>query len=143
MIVRIGLVFVAFAIANHSLALAANVTPTSATFKKNQILRDADQMASGSDLQINQIDSGSMANTHDDITNDELSLEDQVRLLTKQMNALMIRRREDFKLLENNLKKSLRKNYAQYGDVDVRVEFEKLRWDSQSIYFSIFSLYFM
>uniref|UniRef100_A0A1A9Z5M1 Uncharacterized protein n=1 Tax=Glossina pallidipes TaxID=7398 RepID=A0A1A9Z5M1_GLOPL len=37
-----------------------------------------------------------------------LSLEDQVRLLSKQLNVLMTRRREDYELLERNLLKSLR-----------------------------------
>ncbi|XP_013109646.2 protein scabrous [Stomoxys calcitrans] len=37
-----------------------------------------------------------------------LSLRDQVRLLSKQLNVLMNRRREDYELLERNLRKSLR-----------------------------------
>lgn len=49
----------------------------------------------------------------DDNNNDymqSLSLRDQVRLLSKQLNVLMNSRREDYELLERNLRKSLRIN---------------------------------
>lgn len=67
----------------------------------------------------------------DDDANDDdglsLSLSDQVKLLSKQMNALMTRRREDYKLIENNLKRFVRKNSKEFTDVDVEMELEKLR----------------
>lgn len=82
-------------------------------FKENQILRDEDDATVAAEVATENAD--------------ELSLEDQVRLLSKQMSALMTRRREDFKLLENSLKKSVRKNAAQMADADVKAELDKLR----------------
>lgn len=103
-------------------------TGTTSHFKENQILRDADDGA----IDVDSDDLNASAETidhkvDDGNDNDQLSLDDQVRLLTKQMNVLMTRRREDFKLLENNLKKSMRKNAVQFADADVRSELDKLR----------------
>ncbi|KAM7343689.1 scabrous [Cochliomyia hominivorax] len=77
---------------------------------------------------------------------DSLSLRDQVRLLSKQLNVLMNRRREDYELLERNLRKSLRittNNQPQQqqqqqqqsvsNDLDLRNELEKLRQEVQSL----------
>ena len=59
----------------------------------------------------------------------ELALDEQVQLLSKQLSALMTRRREDYKMLENSLKKYVRKNSAQFTDTaDVRAELEQLRY---------------
>nr|XP_016943521.1 protein scabrous [Drosophila suzukii] len=53
---------------------------------------------------------------------------DQVRLLTKQLNALMLRRREDYEMLEHNLRKSLRlTTNAASVDADMRSELNQLR----------------
>lgn len=65
---------------------------------------------------------------HDGANEDKLKLGDQVRLLTKQLNALMTRRREDYELLEHNLRKSLRLTTdAASVDADVRSELDQLR----------------
>lgn len=65
---------------------------------------------------------------HDEADEDKLKLSDQVRLLTKQLNALMTRRREDYELLEHNLRKSLRLTTdAASVDADVRSELDQLR----------------
>lgn len=56
---------------------------------------------------------GANEDDDDDNNNDymqSLSLRDQVRLLSKQLNVLMNSRREDYELLERNLRKSLRIN---------------------------------
>lgn len=100
-------------------------TDTPIQFKENQILRDADDAA----IDMDDSDDVSAGDTtdHNVEDNDHLSLDDQVRLLTKQMTVLMTRRREDFKLLENNLKKSMRKNAVRFADADVRSELDKLR----------------
>ncbi|XP_053674427.1 protein scabrous [Anopheles nili] len=58
-----------------------------------------------------------------------LSLEDQVRLLSKQLNALTYQRREDYKMLENGLKKYVRKNAAEITDAQIREELDQLRED--------------
>ncbi|XP_055606167.1 protein scabrous [Uranotaenia lowii] len=58
-----------------------------------------------------------------------LSLEDQVRLLTKQLNALTNQRREDYKMLENSLKKYVRKNSMQLTNAEIRDELDHLRED--------------
>jgi len=61
--------------------------------------------------------------------NDNLQLGDQVRLLAKQLNALMTRRREDYELLEHNLRKSLRlTTNAESVDADMRSELDQLRF---------------
>lgn len=63
-----------------------------------------------------------------DAAEKNLKLGDQVRLLTKQLNALMTRRREDYELLEHNLRKSLRLTTdAASVDADMRSELDQLR----------------
>ncbi|XP_017054300.1 protein scabrous [Drosophila ficusphila] len=59
---------------------------------------------------------------------------DQVRLLTKQLNALMLRRREDYEMLEHNLRKSLRlTTNAATVDADMRSELNQLREEVASL----------
>ncbi|XP_030565853.1 protein scabrous isoform X1 [Drosophila novamexicana] len=61
-------------------------------------------------------------------------LGDQVRLLTKQLNALMMRRREDYELLEHNLRKSLRLTTdAASVDADMRSELDQLRREMETL----------
>lgn len=119
------------AIANQMAMVAASsiASPTSAAFKKSHILRDSDQMATATIANSLPYDSDNNDSSNDAAADDDgqLSLQDQVRLLNKQMNALMTRRREDFKLLEINLKKSIRKNAQQYADAEILAELEKLR----------------
>ncbi|XP_059612535.1 protein scabrous [Phlebotomus argentipes] len=57
----------------------------------------------------------------------EVPISEQVSLMSKQLNALMTRRREDYQLLEENLKKFVRQNAQQYTTVDVREEINQLR----------------
>ncbi|XP_046810942.1 protein scabrous [Lucilia cuprina] len=80
---------------------------------------------------------------------ESLTLRDQVRLLSKQLNVLMNRRREDYELLERNLRKSLRitqnnqpqqqhqqQNQQQQSisnDLDLRNELENLRQEVQNL----------
>lgn len=59
--------------------------------------------------------------------NDALSLVDQVHLLKNQMSALMNQRREDYKMLENSLKKTMKKNSMQLSDLDLKAEVIQLR----------------
>jgi hypothetical protein len=56
-----------------------------------------------------------------------LSANDQIRVLTKQLAALSNHRREDYKMLENSLKKYVRKSAQQITGVDVRAELDQLR----------------
>lgn len=56
-----------------------------------------------------------------------LSSADQIKLLSKQLSALTQQRREDYQLLENNLKKYVKKNLLSIVDEDVRKELEQLR----------------
>lgn len=115
---------------------AINPNGTPIKFKQNQILRDTDDTSASAAINFDDqsaIDADDHSGSDGDHYNNdneeivEMSLDDQVRLLTKQMNALMTRRREDFKLLENNLKKSMRKNAFKLADADVRSELDKLR----------------
>lgn len=86
-------------------------------FKQNDVLRDEDNLI---------MDMSAVASLS---TSSEpgMSLDDQVRLLSKQMGALMNRRREDYKMLETSLKNSVRKNAQQFGDLDLRNEVNQLR----------------
>lgn len=56
-----------------------------------------------------------------------LSCDDQVKLLSKQLSALTQQRNEDYKSLENNLKKFVKKNLLSIVDEDVRKELDQLR----------------
>lgn len=124
------------AISEHAAgsAAVASAAAAAASFKRSGILRDSDRSL-GSDEQSDVADrsSGSSSSSRDSSDSFEsgeserLSLADQVRLLTKQMNALMTHRHEDFKLLENNLEKALKKNAIQFADADMRAELDKLR----------------
>lgn len=64
---------------------------------------------------------------YDDDSSSELSVEDQMKLMSKQLSALMNRRREDYKLLETNLKKYVKTNAAKFVDDDIQNELERLR----------------
>lgn len=65
----------------------------------------------------------------DNLSNNDKSMssEDQIKLLTKQLGALVNQRREDYKMLEASLKKYVKNNAASFVDEDIRVELEKLR----------------
>lgn len=78
---------------------------------------------------FNQIIQDDKINIIDDKLNmnSEMSVEDHVHLLTKQLNALMTRRREDYKLLENSLKKYVLKNSMEVAEIDVKEELNILR----------------
>lgn len=76
--------------------------------------------------QVSRTQQQQRADSH--VEQDKLQLSDQVRLLSKQLNALMTRRREDYELLEHNLRKSLRLTTdAASVDADVRSELDQLR----------------
>lgn len=100
----------------------SNVISDKSTLKDNDVLRDEDKLLL--DIVSSESDSSSSSA---DVDFDDLSLEDQVRLLSKQMSALMTRRREDYKMLETSLKNSVRKNSQQFGDLDLRNELNQLR----------------
>lgn len=58
----------------------------------------------------------------------QLSLRDQVHLLTRQLGALTKRQRSDYKSLEQHVRKSARKATKQFIDeLDMRHELEQLR----------------
>lgn len=76
-------------------------------YKENVVLRDEDKTVA--------------------TENGALSLEDQVHLLKSQMSALMNQRREDYKMLENSLKKTMKKNSMQLSDLDLKAEVIQLR----------------
>lgn len=81
-------------------------------FKENVVLRDEDNVILDKTVVTE---------------NDALSLEDQVHLLKNQMSALMNQRREDYKMLENSLKKTMKKNSMQLSDLDLKAEVIQLR----------------
>uniref|UniRef100_A0A336LHT5 CSON010435 protein n=1 Tax=Culicoides sonorensis TaxID=179676 RepID=A0A336LHT5_CULSO len=55
------------------------------------------------------------------------SIDDQIKLLSKQLNALTERRQDDLKSLENNLRKYVRKNAVSILNEDLKRELEDLR----------------
>lgn len=58
---------------------------------------------------------------------DTQSVNDKVILLTKQLGALSLRRRDDYKMLEISLQKYVRKNSLQLLDIDIKNELNDLR----------------
>lgn len=76
------------------------------------------------------VDDNNNNNYVDDEYNDDKSMSsvDQIKLLSKQLSALMNRRREDYKLLETSLKNYVKTNAAKIVDEDIRVELERLRY---------------
>ena len=58
---------------------------------------------------------------------DTQSVNDKVNLLTKQLGALSLRRRDDYKMLEISLQKYVRKNSLQLLDIDIKKELNDLR----------------
>ncbi|XP_050091218.1 protein scabrous [Anopheles aquasalis] len=69
------------------------------------------------------------ADSNSDRAFEALSVDEQVRLLAKQLNALTYQRREDYKMLEGSLKKYVRKNAAELTDGQIREELDQLRAD--------------
>ena len=55
------------------------------------------------------------------------NLLDEINVLKKQLNILMVRRRDDYKMIENSIKKSIKKNISQYLDTNIRNEVIQLR----------------
>lgn len=55
------------------------------------------------------------------------TVDEQIKLLTKQLNALTDRRQDDLKSLESNLRKYVRKNAVQILNEDLKRELEDLR----------------
>ncbi|KAM8714440.1 hypothetical protein ACLKA7_014553 [Drosophila subpalustris] len=94
---------------------------------------DADADNDNSDDELEMLSNGAKPQT-DNNNGNNLKLGDQVRLLTKQLNALMTRRREDYELLEHNLRKSLRlTTNAASVDADMRSELDQLRREVQML----------
>ncbi|KAH8365283.1 hypothetical protein KR084_007936, partial [Drosophila pseudotakahashii] len=86
-----------------------------------ELLRFVDDDEDGEDLSSAETSSNGR-------TMEARRMADQVRLLTKQLNALMLRRREDYEMLEHNLRKSLRlTSNAASVDADMRSELNQLR----------------
>lgn len=61
------------------------------------------------------------------VTGEVLSLKEEVALLEKQLTALTMRRREDYQLLENNLKKYILETAKQFSDMDIQAELRDLK----------------
>lgn len=93
-------------------AVCATAISDGNKFKENVVLRDEDNVLLDKTVETE---------------NDALSLEDQVHLLKNQMSALMNQRREDYKMLENSLKKTMKKNSMQLADSDLKAEVIQLR----------------
>lgn len=97
---------------------------------------ELEMLSNGAQVSRQQLQQQQKHDEADDV--DKLKLSDQVRLLTKQLNALMTRRREDYELLEHNLRKSLRLTTdAASVDADVRSELDQLRCVTRQLPMSI------
>lgn len=55
------------------------------------------------------------------------TVDEQIKLLSKQLNALTERRQDDLKSLESNLRKYVRKNAVQILNEDLKRELKDLR----------------
>lgn len=60
-------------------------------------------------------------------TDEGVLLQEHVKLLEKQLTALTMRRREDYQLLENNLKKFLLESAREFSDIDIQTELQSLK----------------
>ncbi|XP_022220296.2 protein scabrous [Drosophila obscura] len=128
-------------------ARATSENPATAKDRKEQavpssveLLRFVEDAEGGEDSEDDSLSSLEMLSsgqtlpqtTHD--SSASFKLGDQVRLLSKQLNALMMRRREDYEMLEHNLRKSLRLTTdAASADADMRTELNKLREEVASL----------
>lgn len=61
------------------------------------------------------------------LSSEVVALQDQVNLLSKQLTALTMRRREDYQLLENNMKKHILDSAREFSDVDIKTELRNLK----------------
>lgn len=104
------------------------IEPTNSDLMKNNDNYDENINNSGGVL-IQSIDEHIDYDDIDDNNNELklLSSDEQIVLLSKQLNALTQQRKEDYQLLENNLKKYVKKNLLSIVDEDVRKELEQLR----------------
>lgn len=138
--------------AKHRLANTAPVGPLDVNNNNDKINDSEDVDADASAGRFSVIDSDVSENSDDvDVNGDggadtddddsetdeasieassvnQLSLKDQVRVLTRQLSALTKRQRADYKSLEQHLRKSVRKATKQFVDeLDMRHELEQLR----------------
>ncbi|EDW35810.1 GL17015 [Drosophila persimilis] len=127
-------------------ARATSENPARAKNKKEQavpssveLLRFVEDAEEGEDSEDDSLGSLEMLSSGQTLpqtpdSTSPIKLGDQVRLLSKQLNALMMRRREDYEMLEHNLRKSLRLTTdAASADADMRTELNKLREEVASL----------
>ncbi|XP_034107079.1 protein scabrous [Drosophila albomicans] len=118
--------------ATSSIPSSSTTVPSSSV----ELLRfvDEDEEEDNNNSEDNELELLSNGSKPVAINADNLKLADQVRLLSKQLNALMTRRREDYEMLEHNLRKSLRLTTdAAHVDADMRSELDQLRREVQTL----------
>lgn len=105
-------------------------TPTSTQINLKANINDNLSQSSDNDvINFNDNDDGDGSSKISSNNADQpQSIEDKVNLLSKQMTALLSRRREDYKLLENSLKNYVMKNSFQYSDINLEKELSSLRY---------------
>lgn len=59
---------------------------------------------------------------------ERMSVNDQISLVSRQLNMLTERRQEDYRMLERSLHSYVQKHLEQYLNVDIKRELKDLRW---------------
>lgn len=59
---------------------------------------------------------------------ERMSVNDQISVLSRQLNMLTSRRSEDYQMLERSLHSYVQKHLEQYLNVDIKKELKDLRW---------------
>lgn len=59
---------------------------------------------------------------------ERMSVNDQISVLSRQLNMLTERRQEDYRMLERSLHSYVQKHLEQYLNVDIKKELKDLRW---------------
>lgn len=72
----------------------------------------------------NNIDEKQMNNNRND---DEMPVNDQISLLSRQLKMLTERRQEDYRMLEHSLHSYVEKHLEEYMNADIKKELKDLR----------------
>lgn len=98
-------------IANLVLAVATHAT-------KPSIATDSSEI---------QISEHRQMNDNENNEEERMSVNDQISLLSRQLNMLTERRQEDYRMLERSLHSYVQKHLEQYLNVDIKKELKDLR----------------
>lgn len=113
-----------------AVAVHANKLPTNIDSSEIEITNEYDNNANDKQTTDNQ-------------NGDEMTTNDQIKLLTKQLAALTEHRQEDYRMLENSIHSFIRKNAMEFADADIKRELKDLRWAIGVAIVSKWKLFFL